>query len=99
MLALILTPSPKLYQEGIKRKSPIAIFTKSRRVTTDPNADPPVSEIVPAKIVLDEEALGIRDLVIITLCLVEKAKRQREEALFLGTGNDRGEGSGWPLVA
>jgi len=91
----------ELYQEGTKRKSPIAIFTKSRRVTTDPNADPPISEIVPAKIVLDEEALDIRDLVVITLCLVEKARRQREEALFSGTGSGGGEGSvpGWSLVA
>lgn len=77
----------KLYQEGTKRKSPIAKFTKSRRITTDPNTDPPTSEIVPAKIVLDEEALDIRDMVVVTLCLVEKARRQSEEGLFSGVSS------------
>ena len=43
----------------------------------------------PTKIRLNEEAPDIQDIVLPTLCLMEKARRQREEALFSGTG-DRG---------
>jgi hypothetical protein len=41
----------------------------------------------PAKIVLDERGLEMRDLVVITFCLTEKVRRSKEHWVFQGTGN------------
>ena len=49
---------------------------------TDPSTDPPTSEVVPAKIVLDKDALEIQDLVVITFLLVEKGRRWIDDAVF-----------------
>ncbi|KIM77448.1 hypothetical protein PILCRDRAFT_825413 [Piloderma croceum F 1598] len=82
----------ELYQDGAKNKAPIAKFTKRRRVTHR-DTIPPTSEIMPAKLVLDGRGLGMRDLVVITFCLSEKARRSKEDSTFHGVGN-MGEGMG-----
>jgi hypothetical protein len=48
---------------------------------------------MPAKLVLDDQGSGMRDLVVITFCLSEKARRSKEDSTFRGEGN-MGEGMG-----
>ena len=76
----------QLYQDGAKDKGPVATFTKRRRVT-DTSTTCPTSVISPAKLVLDDRGVEMRDLVVITFCLVEKARRKKEDSTFRGTGN------------
>jgi hypothetical protein len=76
----------QLYQDGAKNKGPVAKFTKRRRVT-DPSKTCPTSVISPAKLVLDDRGVEMCDLVVITFCIIEKARRSKEDETFRGTGN------------